>query len=61
MNEPVEAFRLCPTPGCIVKVWGPTRTANYCRAHHGNVLNFPEIVEDDCWGEPLDYTRADVA
>ena len=48
---PVEAFRLCPVPGCTVNVWGSTRTDNYCKAHGGNRLDFPE-VDDDEWGDP---------
>lgn len=48
---PVEAFHLCPMNGCAVSVWGSTRSENYCKAHGGNRLGFPE-VDDDEWGQP---------
>jgi len=51
-QRPVEAFTRCATPGCCVRVWGPTLTENHCKAHGGNQLDFPEIPEDDEWGEP---------
>lgn len=47
----VEAFRLCPYPGCTVHVWGSTREENYCRAHGGNRFDFAEI-DDDEFGIP---------
>lgn len=50
----VEGFALCPAPGCCVRVWGPSRTENYCKAHGGNPLDLAEIVEDDEWGVPID-------
>lgn len=53
MIAAVEAFALCPTPGCCVRVWGSTRTENHCKAHGGNPLDLMEIPEDDEWGEPI--------
>jgi len=54
--DTVESFRLCPAPGCCVRVWGPTKTENRCKAHGGNELDLMEVVEDDPFGEPI---RAD--
>lgn len=54
----MEAFRLCPVPGCVVNVWGPTNIENPCRSHGGNRLNHPEVLEDDCWGEPITVSAA---
>ena len=47
----VEGFALCPALGCTVSVWGATRSENYCKAHGGNRLDFPEI-DDDEYGLP---------